>query len=405
MHGVAAWSVLALNQSDQTTFLDNMQAKGVNALIVETPDYDTSPLANGNGDLPFTGTVSGVEDFSTPNPPYWNYVDTFFNACRVRRIVAFAFPAYYGFAGTHEGVGVDGILTLNGSSKLTTYGAFLGARYASFPNIVWCHYADNLPSSGERTLVKAIQDGIKSTDRAGRLHTNHYARPSLSSDDTTVSADLNLAYSRGGSSSPRVHKQVLDGYAVSGPKPVFLGEDFYDHRTSGALTAQQQRTQNWDAWLSGGCGKFFGDEYVWSFDRVNGQHWADHLADTAITEFVHVRTFLTQRRWEYLVPSQGTGLVTAGGGTVDTDGYKPRALASDGSWGAVYCTDGTTVTVDLSIFRGPVTARWYDPTSGAYYATTGGPTFTNSGTHAFVASSEHGNNAAGGTDLVLALDA
>lgn len=407
MHGLAAWSVMSLNATERTTFLDDCQSKGITALIVSIPDYIVSPLANGNGDLPFTGTVSGVEDFSTPNESYWNFVDSFFNGCRTRRIVVVAVPAYYGFAGTHEGVGVDGVLTLNGATKLTTYGAFLGARYRSFPNIIWCHYADNLPASSERTLVKAIQDGIKSTDVAGRLFTNHYARGSLSTDDTTVPCDVILSYAAGGSTSPRVHKKALDGYAVSPAKPVFLGEDEYDHKASGTLTNLQLRQENWDAWLSGVCGKLYGDEDIWPFTSAwgGGSSWATHLTDQGISELANVRSFLLQRQWWLLVPSQGTGLVTSGGGTVDTDTYKPRALASDGSWGAVYCVDGTTVTIDLSLFRGTVTARWYDPTNGSYYATTGGPTFANSGTHAFIASSEHGNNAAGATDLVLVLEA
>lgn len=396
LHGYVAWSLMALSRANATIFLDNVAAKGITALIVTIPDYFATALTDSAGNLPFTGTVSGVPDFTTPNAAYWANADWLFAACRARGIVVFVAHAYYGFPGSHEGWGVDNVLNLNGSTRLTTYGAFLGTRYASQPNIVWVNFADNLPVSGERTLVKAIQDGIKSTDVAGRLHTNHFERGSLSTDDATVPCDINWAYSAGGSTSPRVHKKVLDGYAVAGPKPVFLGEDYYDHRTT-PISSQQLRQENWDAWLSGACGKFFGDSYVWPFDSAWGslEHWYDHLEDTGISQLTHLRKFMLERQWHLLVPNTGTGLVTSGGGTVDTDGYKPRALSSDSRWGAVYVSDGSLTTIDKSLFSAAFTARWYDPSNGSYTAIGAG--IANSGTQAY---STPGTNAAGGTDWV-----
>ncbi len=397
LHGYVCWSaIVALSRSNATTLLNAMQSCGINAIICNAIEkhWTPSPPNNANGDAPFTSTLGGGSlDFTSPNSTYWSHVDWFLSECDKRGIVVFLFPSYYGFIGASPAEGWSAEMSDNGSSRLTTYGAFLGTRYAGYRNIVWCHFGDALPDATGRALVKNIQDGIKSTDVAGRLHTNHYARGSLSTDDTTVPSDIIWAYSGGGSVSPRVHKKVLDGYAVGGPKPTFLGEAEYDHRATGALTAQQLRCQNWDAWFSGGCGNFFGAE-----------NWYNHLNDTAINQYGFVRLFLATRQWQLLVPSQGVGLVTSGGGTEDTDGYKPRAIASDSSWGVVYCTDGTTVTVNLALFSGTITARWFDPTDGSYYAVTGGPTFANSGTHAFVASSEHGNNSAGGTDLVLVLE-
>jgi hypothetical protein len=399
VHGYAAWEVMSLTQAEMTTFLDSMQAKGITALHVMAFVYDDGWINNGNGDNPFTGTTGGVLDFTTFRSAYWAHLDWFIEACRVRGIVVFLLPAYWGFAGSGEGVGDAGILATNGSTKLTTYGAGLGTRYAAQPNIVWVHYGDALPDAAGRTLAKAIADGIKSTDVAGRLHTSHFARPSLASDDSTIPATVNWAYSTGGSNSPRPHKQVLDGYAVSGPVPVFLGEDQYDHRsTSPILTEQQQRQQGWDAWLSGACGRFFGDMNTWSFKRLDAVDWDDHLDDIGVGQLLHLKNFFRYRRWDLLAPSTGTGLVTSGGGTVDTDGYKARALASDGSWGAVYVVDGSSTTVNKALLSGSMRISWYDPTNGAYLSL---GTFANSGTQAFTPS---GNNSRGGTDRVLVLE-
>lgn len=400
LHGYAAWEALSLTQAEMTTLLNSLQAKGITAVHTMAFVYDGGWINNGNGDSPFTGTTGGVPDFTTPRSAYWSHLDWFLEACRTRGIIVFLFPMYWGFAGSDEGVGVAGIAATNGSTRLTTYGADLGTRYANQPNIVWVHYGDDLPDAAGRALAKAVADGIKSTDVAGRLHTNHFARPSLASDNSTIPATVNWAYSTGGSNSPRPHKQVLDGYAVAGPIPCFLGEDQYDHRsTSPILSEQQQRQQGWDAWLSGACGRFFGDMYTWSFKRLDAVDWDDHLDDVGVSQLVHIKNFFRYRKWHLLAPSTGTGLVTSGGGTVDTDGYKARALASDGSWGAVYVVDGSATTVNLALLSGTLKAWWYDPTNGAYLYI---GQFSASGTQAFTPS---GLNSRGAADRVLLLEA
>jgi hypothetical protein len=327
--------------------------------------------------------------------------------------VAWAFPAYYGFIGAipYEGWGASGTLAANGTTRLNTYGAWLATRYVNVPGIVWGNFGDGLPS--DKQYVKAIYDGIRSVDTV-HLHTSHYARPSLSTDDGTIPCDLNLAYSKGATAgTPFPHEKILDGYAVSPiVRPVFLGEDYYEARepTSNppTLTLKELRANGWGPVCSGACGAFYGNNKTWSFGVVTPNNpspdWPAHMNDPGCLQRAHVRSFFDAREWWKLVPSTGTGLVTSGGGSLSTQAYKPRAIAANGSWGVVYIYDGSTVTIDLSLFSGTVTARWYDPTNGTFSAVTGGPTFSNSGTHAFVASSEVGNNAAGDSDWVLALE-
>ena len=43
-----------------------------------------------------------------------------------------------------------------------------------------------------------------------------------------------------------------------------------------------------------------------------------------------------------------------------------------------YVPSARTVTVDLSMLSGPVTARWYDPAGGTFTAIAGSP-FANAG--------------------------
>ncbi len=59
-----------------------------------------------------------------------------------------------------------------------------------------------------------------------------------------------------------------------------------------------------------------------------------------------------------------------------------------------------TITVDMTRLRGPVTARWYDPTNGTFSTISGSP-FANSGTRNFA---PPGKNSAGDGDWVLVLE-
>lgn len=409
LHAYTAWSLITqVSQAEIATFLSTMQGLNVNALILQAIERDGTVLPSLAGDTPFTGTTGGEADLTTPREAYWAHVDWVLNQCAARGIHALLYPIYYGASAAGWGINP---MPANGATKLGQYGAFLGARYANQPNIIWVNYADALPNSTGRGYVKNVYDGIRSTDVAGRLHGNHYARPSLSTDDATVPCDINFSYTKGAGVSPRVHDVCLSGWSAAA-KPVSVIENYYAHRVVDAPnpTAQQQRSNHWEARLSG-ASSMFGDEWVHGYGKETSnnptnQDWRLQFGTTDVLALAKVRSFFVARQWWLLEPrpTAGTDLLTAGGGTRDSNGYKCRALARDGNWGAVYVTDGTTCTVNLALFSGTVTARWYDPVSGTYSAVTGGPTFAASGTHAFVASSEVGSNSGGGTDWVLVLE-
>src|SRR5439155_2279569 len=73
----------------------------------------------------------------------------------------------------------------------------------------------------------------------------------------------------------------------------------------------------------------------------------------------------------------------------------------DGTLGVVYTPVSHTLTIAMSSFAGPVTARWYDPSADTFTNISGSP-FPNSGSHNFTTP---GNNSAGDPDWVLLLQA
>ena len=77
--------------------------------------------------------------------------------------------------------------------------------------------------------------------------------------------------------------------------------------------------------------------------------------------------FFRQQPWWHLVPDLGDRLVTAGGG--DGAAKVTAAYTPDWTRALLYISaDGQgprTITLNLSSFPGPVTARWFNPAKDA----------------------------------------
>ena len=115
--------------------------------------------------------------------------------------------------------------------------------------------------------------------------------------------------------------------------------------------------------------------------------------------------------WYDLVPDQAHGTLTAGYGTmitdkdhvggVDSNDYATAARSPDGSLVVAYLPTRRTVSIDMTRLRGPVEARWFDPSNGVYTAVAGSP-LANTGPRNFT---PPGNNHDGDGDWVLVLRA
>jgi hypothetical protein len=92
--------------------------------------------------------------------------------------------------------------------------------------------------------------------------------------------------------------------------------------------------------------------------------------------------------------------VTAGFGEWKLADYATAALATDGSCAVVYLPSPRQFQVNLSKLKGPVSARWFDPTSGRSSPASDG-SHPNAGEASFIAP---GKNAAGESDWVLVLE-
>jgi hypothetical protein len=393
----SGWEHSRLLPSGWQSYLNAIAALGYNGTFNQgpmSPDFRETDAA---GNPWFNAEVSSnVVDITQPNAAAFANCKAAMVYAQSKGICSLFWPAYAGFGGTQEGI-LDALLAAT-DAQVETYGAYLGSLINSVAGAIVVLGGDDIPSATDLETYRRLTVGIKTTDRAGRIYTWHGARTESSYDCDAVTGGyiaslgvpfIDFAYSRESGSLAMTHDRVLTSYAV--PYTVFLGEGHYENSASANADAVLLRRQFYGAWFSGACGTCYGDEQRYLFESG----WEATLSRSGLARDVIGIAFIKARAWWTLVPSTGTGLVTSGGGTINTTGYKPRALSSDSKLGLVHVTDGSSTTINKALFSGSFSARWFDPTNGTYAAI--GTGIANSGTQAY---STPGSNAAGATDWI-----
>lgn len=401
INGDTAWEALCqLNQGAIDTYLDDCVTRGFNAVILEAIQHmkfpGTTNPSNVFGDQPFTTT----DDFSTPNNTFFNHVDYFVNAANTRNIAVFLFPAYQGFDDASDDQGWYTVLGngANTASVRRGFGRYLGARYKSFKNVVWCHCGDRNPAVEER--VTDILEGIQEEVRDA-LHTMHCAPETsppqgwgLATNRQMYSISNHYSYDVGLSAHIANDRDDLDDVM-----PSFLIESRYEGEGDG--TAHRVRRQMWYTMLRrdlGGCtGHFYGGAPLWYF----GSGYASHFADPGRVAAQYMGAFLRVLRWWDL---KTTSILTAGSGTDSTSStdYATIGATTDGNLVVGYFPTSRSITVNRALMSGTFRARWFDPHAGTYSNVSGTP-FTNTGT--FTVTTPTNADAGDSVLLLQALDA
>jgi hypothetical protein len=387
--------------TDAGVYLNGRKTRGFNTIwsniLCGTGTGGRSDYSTYDGITPFTGTVGGFPDLTTPRATYWARMDA---------IVALA--TAYGFLviiNPCETISIRDIAVANGATRCSTYGAWIGARYASYPNVIWIHGNDyqNWPVSD--SVLIPIADGIRSSMPGSLQSVQLDFFDSDSGEDSAwwshIDYDAVYAY------TPQ-YTTLRAAYNRTGPvRPLIFVEGSYEHEhNSGtpAGTPLEIRRQMYWTLTNGGTGTFYGEAHLWGLQV--GNSWQDYLSPTNSPAVTHVGKFAAlhgQIAWSSLVPDQSNTFLTANySGTPDpTDGlrdYATAAKSADGHHAVVYVPWTTNVTCNLALMAGAVTAQWYDPTNGTY--TSAGSSL--SGSHSFT---HPGNNSAGDPDRVLVLEA
>ena len=402
--------VVKVSTADAATYFDDRQAHGFNALwfnvLSAGPYYRASPNDGStyDGIRPFTGYVSGGTDtahydLTKPNEAYFTRVDQMLTLAADRGFVVFLDPIETG----------QWVPTLrnNGPDAATAYGRYLGNRYNHFDNIIWLNGDDfntwKTPADDE--VVRAVAIGIKSADPRHLQTIEMNVTTSSSSDDPTWAPIISI---NGTYTYSPTYFQMWHSYDHTPIMPTYLLEGHYDLMDYGNPTdygtPSVLRRQEYWAMLSGGKGQLYGNGYT--CELMSG--WKLHIDTVGVTELMIWHSFFTSLPWQDLIPDQDHTVVTAGLGTIGdlqtrvsrTD-FLTASKTPDGSFVVAYMPTAREITVNMASLKGPVGAKWFDPTNGVYTTIPGGP-FPNIGTRQFA---PPGNNHGDGEgDWILLLD-
>lgn len=385
--GDAAWTLMTqLDDSDVQVYLSDRAGRGFNFIECGAADnyYQSNPPKNADGVAPFDGP-----DFTHEDPKYWAHIDSVLHRAAGFGITVALNPGFVGLTST------GGYLTSyqNSSSEvMRAYGAFLGDRYRSFPNIVWALGGDVDPNTGVVPKLTALAEGIRSKDSVHLMAAE--GKPQAAALDTfagTTWMDLNWLYFH--------TENILTGAPYNFTRvpflPPFLGEAWYEH-TNG-LNELQLRSQGYWAVLGGsylGNGGF-GNSPIWYFNggpdaKAGEPSWKHELGSPGSLGQMYLgRLFRSREHWK-LVPDLDHSVMTAG---YDSRGplssvresirsyiYRAAYRVGDQSSVAARTDDGqtiiayvltgnaTTITIDMSKVLDPgFRARcwWFNPRDGS----------------------------------------
>jgi hypothetical protein len=390
--GDTPWFLQKVKLQDVRLILEDRVSKGFNTLFLEILDDSAMPSRDAYGNVAFAPET----DITRPVEAYWRYADAVMEEVTGKGFFVIMSDLWYGYG---KGLWMHHVTP----QSARTYGHFLGRRYARFKNLMWMHCGDRDPDARLAECAEQLARAIRQ-EAPHHLHTAHLSHESSSADFFNESPwlDVNMAYTYGAA-----YLQVSKEYRRSEPvRPVILGETGYedepnaiellpDAKQGDLWNPYRIRRNAWWAILSGACGYCAGTR-LWRFEP----NWRDVLRVASSRQAPLIRKLLEPRPWWRLVPDRQHDLVTGGYGQWKQADYVAAARAEDGSLAVAYLPNGGTIQVAMNRCAGPVTAAWFDPTSGRSESVEGSP-FANEGNRRFTPPS---TNAAGDKDWVLVLE-
>lgn len=341
LHGEAAWSLIGeTTREDAERYLTDRAQRGFNTILVSLIEfyYSRNAPANAYGDAPF---LDGA-DFVAPNEAYFAHADWIIARARELGFSLLITPAYLGYGGGPDGWHHS--MLREGPTVLRRYGAFVGARYRAFDNIVWVNGGDYAPPN--RDIVRAVAEGIRSA-APDALMTAH-CMPEQSARDYWEGEpwlDFDTVYTYNDVGPP-----VRASYAREPAKPVILFESAYENEHDAG--GERVRRQAYEALLNGACGQIYGNNPIWHFDGPGvfpaPTNWQAQLDSPGARSMAHLKALFDRLPWWDLTPDSSFA-------------EGPRlAAASSAAQGVIYLAEGGAVT----LAQAPRAARWFDPSNG-----------------------------------------
>ncbi len=388
------WMLLfRLTLPEAEEYMADRKAKGFSALQIQMTGF--LGMKNRADQSPFDAD----NDLSKPNEAFFAHADKVIQKGADLGLLFLIAPMWSGCCGEGwAGKDKEGNikpLDANGPEKARRWGRWLGERYRRHENIAWLMGGDHNPGESHeliRQMARSIHEAAPRHLMAVHNAPEH-SSADFYNDDPWLTVNAAYTYKE-------VFQHVFKEWRRSDPvRPVFLSESGYEHESNDGRggTPFRLRRQAYGAILSGALGGHaYGNRELW---KVTDK-WRESLRDVGSNQMVFVRRLFDGCAWWKLEPEAAEELVTRGRGEVGGDDYVTAARAADGSVAVVYIPGSRAILIDLSRFRAPVEAHWFDPTDGGKQRVQAG-VLPNKGNHEF---SPPEKNAAGDSDWILLLE-
>jgi Protein of unknown function (DUF4038)/Putative collagen-binding domain of a collagenase len=378
----AGWELTTqISDEDAIAYLDDRLAKGFNAVEIRVIGraFQTNAPNNYYDESPFT---NGTSDWSVRNEAYWVHVDTVLRAMRARGMVAVMFPCYLGYGCGDEGWCQQMVGQTN--AAMTDYGAWIGARYNGFGNVIWMTGGDCDASNYTNAQARcdAMVSGVLSQCPWALFGAEPNQGQIAGIDSYASTVDINCVYEYNDVVG-RVQAAYNDG------APFMLQESSYENEHGSSVILQKSIALI--TLLGGGLvGQCFGTCPLWNFggeqpprcdsSSASFHTWQDNMASPGSYAIGNIGKLMRSRKWWTLLPDYANAVVPSFKGSGDT-AYHATARETTGETVMVWCPSTSTVTVDMTKIAGSQTRAWsWNPTDNS---SSDLGTFATSGSHNF----------------------
>jgi hypothetical protein len=396
--GDSPWSLIVQpDERDREAYLEDRERRGFNSIIVNLLEHKfcTSPPRTRSGLAPF----NKPGDFSTPNEAYFDFAHQVVERAGAHGMVVWLAPAYLGYGGGDEGFFQE--IKAGGREKLRTYGRFVGKRFKDLPNLVWMLGGDYTPEGPDQWVVNELAAAIREEDSAHLMTAHHSPEGSaVAAFGEQAWLGINNVYGY----EKTLHRPMLAEYLRQPVRPFVLLETTYEGEHNS--TPDLIRRQAYWALLSGACGQFFGNNPIWHFDGPGlfpaQMSWQKALDAAGSRDITLLRELFIHLPWPQLAPEENHSILVEGYGRDAAAAL--TAVTRDEKLSVTYIpstgTDARELTIATGRFAKPVSARWYNPTSGRFVEVEGSP-YVNRATQRL---RTPGDNGTGANDWVLILN-
>jgi hypothetical protein len=411
------------SDADVEAYLSDRQAKGINLIWVGIVDQSShgegahppgrSPGDGFNqkdafGNDPWNGgpDFTGMEQATA----YWAHVDDVLKRAAAHGITVLAGTAFSATFGSCK-LPYFSAMAISSDETMKAYGAFLGKRYKSYPNIIWLQGGDaNVKLCGSDLAKKTgdIAEGILSEDTRhlmaveatdgvwGEASATSWSSYTFGPANPRGWLTLGTIYPKGtpdkdfSAEIAQIVSQSMTETEATPFVPFFSMEDPYEYEpwSRDPYDDQQLRQEGYTEILSGATlGRLFGSAAVWPFGAGCCQHasrWQVSMERQASFDQERLgQLFRSREHWKLVADTNHT-VVTAGFGSGED--FTIAARTSDGQTIIAYVPNGSdaTLTVDMARITSGIhqaTCWWFNPSSGVTkligsFATFGKKNFT-----------------------------